>query len=280
MLLFSAFLLGGLLFLGNASGPAANGNGNRTGSPGANGTCSSCHSGGAFAPVVTIDVKNAQGTSVSTVEGDSTYTISVAIQATSGTPTTYGFQATVFSDSSSTSVGQLVNAPTGIQYNTVGVNLAEHSSPSANNTFTFSWKAPASISGNSTGSLTVYAYGNCLNGNGGTSGDAAAGDSYTLTLNPAPVAVKETELAATVELNVFPNPVVNTLNVRLNSQAAAQYNLSVYNNSGQALRQQSLQANEGDNQSAIEVADLPAGVYRLMIQDEAGRLMTRSFVKF
>ena len=114
---------------------------------------------------------------------------------------------------------------------------------------------PASISGNSGGNITVYAYGNCVDGTGGTSGDAAAGDSYTLTLNPVVSNVKETELAASVELNLFPNPVVNNLNVRLDSKETAQYNLSVYNNSGQTLRQQSLQANAGDNQLSIEVSE-------------------------
>lgn len=279
MLLFSAIVLGGILFTGNASGPALNGAGDKTGSPNSSGTCMTCHSGGTFAPVVTIDVQDSQGATVTAVEGDSTYSIIVNINATSGTPSRYGFQATIYDDSSNTTVGTLVNAPSGVRYNTVGIALAEHSTPSTGSSFTFNWRAPSALApGNSNNSITIYAYGNCVNFNGGTTGDAAAGDSYQLTLNPATVGVKQTELAAMVDLNLFPNPVVNELNVRLDSKEAAQYNLSVFNNAGQAVRQQSLQA--GDNQLSMDVSDLSAGVYRLMIQDEQGRRMTRNFVKF
>jgi hypothetical protein len=277
LLSFLILCAGTLLFWSNSGGAAASGNGNRTGSPGSTGTCATCHSGGSFAPVTTVDITDSQGNSVTTVMADSIYDISVSISAT-GTPSGYGFQAIIVDDADNESVGSLRTAGSGVQFTSIsGTNneVAEHSSTSANGTFTFSWQAPTTGSA----SFTIYAFGNAVNGNSGGTGDAASGDNITLDF-VAQTSSVESSLADEVELNLFPNPVVNQLNVKMTAENYADYSLRIFAANGQEIRSQQLQAVGGEQQIQLDVTDLSVGAYRVVLQDEEGRMLTKSFVKF
>lgn len=279
-LLFLLAICGGtLLFWSNSGGAAASGNGNRTGSPGA-GNCASCHSGGSFNPATTIDITDAQGNSVTTVMADSVYDITVTVSATSGTPTGYGFQAIIIDASDDESTGTLRTAGTGVQFISIsGTNneVAEHTATSASGSFSFSWQAPTTAGGSS---FEIYAYGNAVNGNSGTTGDAATGDNITLDFVAAQPSSLENQLQDEVAVTLFPNPVVNQLNVKMEAELEAAYSLRIFGTNGQEIRNQQVQAFNGENQFQIDVTDLSVGAYRVVLQDEDGRMMTKSFVKF
>lgn len=277
-LLFLLALCGGTLLLwSNSSGPAANGNGNRTGSPGAT-NCSACHSGGAFAPITTIDITDTQGNSVTTIMADSIYDITVTVSATSGTPN-YGFQAIIVDDDDDESVGSLRTAGTGVQFTSIsGTNneVAEHTTANSSGSFSFSWQAPTTASS----SFTIYAYGNAVDGTGGTTGDATAGDNITVDFVAAQPSSLANQLQEEVAVSLFPNPVVNQLNVKMEAEQEAAYSLRIFAANGQELRNQQIQASNGENQFQIDVTDLSVGAYRVVLQDEEGRMLTKSFVKF
>ena len=155
-----------------STGPAAEGLGDRTGSPigGSGSSCSNCHGGGAFSPTAQIELRDSNGMLVSgSIISGETYTITLNINAGSGSPSAYGFQLVVL-DSANQNIGTFSNQSSGTQISpSGGVNFWEHSTPSAIGTFTVDWTPPAAMT-----MVTIYARGNAVNLNGGTSGDEAS----------------------------------------------------------------------------------------------------------
>ena len=147
-----------------SGGVGAVSNQDRTGSPISSGTCANCHSGGSFGVNVTLDVFDpVSGSSVTSYVPGSSYEVTFTVN---GTAPGYGFQSTVL-NSSSTAGGSLSN-PSGGQIVTIGGNsYLEHQGGSVSGVFQATWTAPAAGSG----TITFYATGLGVNGNGGTSGD-------------------------------------------------------------------------------------------------------------
>lgn len=85
-------------------------------------------------------------------------------------------------------------------------------------TFTFNWTAPST----NIGPITFYTAGNCTNANGLTSGDFIYTTSQVV--NPIPTSINE--LSSSINLNVFPNPVVDQIHfsydLKNNAYASAQ----------------------------------------------------------
>lgn len=163
----------------NASGAALNGNGGRTGAPGDVGTCNACHSGGAFGTVeALITVEDMMGPVTEFIAGV-TYTVTVELTSSSGTPAGNGFQATVL-DSSNNFIGTFSNpsAGTGVA-SSGGRSYWEQTATSAANTFSVDWTAPAAM----VTTVTIYAAGAAVNGTGGTGGDSTSlGASFSASL--------------------------------------------------------------------------------------------------
>lgn len=76
---------------------------------------------------------------------------------------------------------------------------------------------------------------------------------------------------------LFPNPTRGALNLRFENAAEGTTVIVVRNQLGQALKQQ--QVPIGAVQTQLDVADLPAGLYFLEVQGEAGILETLRFTK-
>ena len=112
-----------------SNGAAAMGLGDRTGSPvgGASSSCANCHSGGAFAPTISIDVKDASMNSITSYVPGTTYTIEYTVAAGSGSPSGYGFQGVAL-NASNGAAGSLVSALTSnTQIVTIGgVDYLDH----------------------------------------------------------------------------------------------------------------------------------------------------------
>lgn len=175
-----ALLAGGLYLTSYSAGPTAS-VGDLTGSPLSGITCnaSGCHGGGeAYAPDTEIEVLGADGETVSSYTGGTTYTLRVSC-ATTGTPGGYGFQAVALRGADDTQAGVFGEAPEGFGVTPLGGrDYLEHRRRSPGAAVEIPWTAPAEPGD----SVRFYAIVNAVNGNGNSNGDYA--DAATLTLPP------------------------------------------------------------------------------------------------
>lgn len=168
VLLLSAFAL--IVLQSRSNGAAANGLGDRTGSPLSSSTCSACHSGGSFAPTFSITVRDANQNAVTSYTPGQNYTIEFNASAGSGSPSGYGMQAVAISPSAGNAqagtMGGTISSNTQVTPNN-NRSYVEHAGINSSGTFLVNWTAPAS----GFGTVTIHGVGLAVNGNGGTSGD-------------------------------------------------------------------------------------------------------------
>ncbi len=175
LLVFAGFYLSSY-----STGPANGGvDGTSSGLSGSR-QCSGCHNGGSFGTKTTFALLDAQGQAQASYRPGETYKLRVDI-ATATTPGGYGFQVLVI-DGQKASAGTYGTAPANAQVSTFGGrNYFEHRRRLTSGTIDIDWTAPAK----GTGALNVYAVGNAVNGNGGTSGDQPDEAIVTLTESTA-----------------------------------------------------------------------------------------------
>ena len=171
--------------MSNSGGRAAVANSGNTGAPGESTLCANCHGGGSYSPSMSLAVTDLGGSPVVAYTPGETYNLTVTITA-SGTPAGYGFQMTSL-QSSNSPAGSFSNPSSNAQISTIssGRTYVEHDGTSSSNTFTAQWTAPAT----NTGTVTMYANGNAVNGNGGTSGDAGTPAIQVTLTEAAPATV-------------------------------------------------------------------------------------------
>jgi hypothetical protein len=193
-----------IISLGNSAGAGLIQNRDFTGSPLSSGTCNNCHGGGNFSPVPVIEVLDG-GTPVTNYVPGQNYIVRLTINS-SNFPSGFGFQM-VSLDGSDNDGGEFGTAPSGTR--TVKVNnrtYFEHSQRQGVNQWDIPWIAPDL----GTGDVSMFAVGNAVNANGGTSGDVAATSFITL-LEDAGSATSSTFLSK--QINIFPVPVESILNI-------------------------------------------------------------------
>lgn len=264
--IFFALMVGAFLFLSNAGGRASSQSEGNTGAPNDNGngnrTCQTCHNNGAFAITPTLEITDAAGTVITdNFNPGETYNVKMTIDAT-GNPVGYGFQITSLNaaqGSDGTPVNTWANVGTNVQVATLGTGrqYAEQSALSSSNEFTMEWTAPAD------GTVTFYYGGNATNDNGNTNGDNAVMGSMSLDSNPDAI----NELERILALEIFPNPVSDVLNLRTNAQATNTYDFQLFDQNGRQVSTAKLMIPSGENIAPIEVANLPTGIYNLILSD-------------
>ncbi|MEL7222533.1 MAG: choice-of-anchor V domain-containing protein, partial [Bacteroidota bacterium] len=189
-----------------------------------------------------------------------TYTMRVTVNADAGAAV-YGFQAVALLDSEA-QAGDFTPG-TGTQVTTLsGLDYIEQSEASQANVFELEWTAPA----NSSGDVSFYAAGMAGNGNGSSGGDGSVFLTNPVVLGDGMVATQELPALAT-DLTVYPNPVENVLNVRLELAETTMASVRVYNQMGQQLQEYNESLNQGENQLLYDVSDLPTGQYVLEISN-------------
>lgn len=181
LLLFLAFFVViGIVITARSGGPAAVLGTGYTNAPGEI-NCSSCHGGGSYGTVLPAIEIFQQGTStpVTAYSPGTTYDMRVTVTHSAGSPSRFGFQMTALRLAGNQALANYSNLAANVHQTTIGNGrtYVEHSSPQLGNQFTFRWTAPAS----GTGNVRFYASGNCVNNDGGTSGDAAASAFLTIT---------------------------------------------------------------------------------------------------
>ena len=175
-LLAPLFVAGLAGLIASSIGVAEEQNRDRTGAPGSDPVCTSCHNSAGASVSAAFEVLDWNTEEVVTeyIPGQD-YIVRMVILGGDASAT-YGVQGTaVFADGSN--AGSFIGVSGNAQLEDVaGRHIVEHSSPSASNSFDATWTAPAAGSGNAEFYMSALA----TNGNGGTSGDTYAGATYTL----------------------------------------------------------------------------------------------------
>lgn len=268
---FFALAMGSYLFFSASSGPAVVQGADRTGSPIAAGFCGNngCHASGTFGAGLTITVSDGTNT-VTTYQPGETYTVAVSI-SDDGNASGYGFQAVAL-DGSNNNTGDFGTAPAGLHTAMVaGRNYIEHDATAGSGDFEFSWTAPAAGSGD----VTLYAAGIAANGTGSSSGDGAAMGNVMLTEMVSGLFSVET---LPVALDIFPNPVQETLNLAIKSDVNGTFDLNIFNIKGQLVQQNVIQLSVTNSYQQLNVDNLPKGNYFLQLTDGA-KMVSKKMIK-
>lgn len=274
---FFALMIGAFLFLSNAGGRASSQSEGNTGAPNDNTnnnrTCQTCHNNGNFGVTPELEVTDAAGTVITDnfIPG-ATYNVKMTVSATNN-PVGYGFQIVALNaaqGSDGAAVNTWANGSGNVQFATLGNGrqYAEQSELSSSNEFTMEWTAPAG------GTVTFYYAGNACNDNGNTNGDNAILGSMSLDADPNSL----NELEKSVALDIFPNPVNEVLNLRTNAQTTDTYDLQLFNQNGKQVSVERLMIPSGENVAPINVANLPTGVYSLILSDGKNQI-TKKMLK-
>lgn len=178
----------------------------RTGSPGET-ICSACHGGGSGTTVVNISAT--PSFSANKYIPGNTYTITVSV--INNAYNLFGFGCEVLNASNNTDAGNMTTALSGVQFLVAanGRKNATHTSPKSGTgtaSFQFVWTAPTTPD-----TVTIYAAGNAVNGNGSTLGDMA--NSASLTITPDVTGISNAEIKNT--MTVYPNPASGFININI-----------------------------------------------------------------
>ena len=258
-LVFFALLATAFLLVNNAAGPGNIQDKDRTGSPLSEGSCSApgCHSGGGFAPDVTIELLK-DGAAVDLYQPGTSYDLKVTITASTGTPSGYGFQAVAL-DVNNDDSGAWGTPPAGVQSLTLSNNRSyvEHSSTQAgDNFFEVEWTAPQA----GTGDVTFYAAGNAVNANNTSTGDAA-GISNLVVAEEGPDGINDGVNLS--DFTIFPNPVDDVLNFEITSRNSGDFEIQITDIHGKVVYGQNIELIQGQNKRNINVSNLGNGLYML-----------------
>lgn len=87
------------------------------------------------------------------------------------------------------------------------------------------------------------------------------------------------ELLADDELNIFPNPTQDFLNIELDNEMHGNLTLRIVNTLGQTVLQQYISKNQNEERWEINLSKLPIGNYQLMVSNRES-LIVKSITKF
>ncbi len=265
ILLLAAFMLA------FSNGPAGGEGGNgprmqdRSGSPFAHSqgaTCAACHNNGSFNPGLTIELLE-DGNAVAEYVPGQSYTLRYTVEANSGSPNKYGVQSVVLTNSDDSNAGTFGDAPSGTRVASIDDrSYFEHSTGSNDNTFEIEWTAPEE----ELGDITIFAAGVAANGNGTNGGDNGTAATLTVaqTINVSSLSGPE---LLPIDLNVFPNPVKDVLNLELNSSIQGVYQMDILDLGGKVLASRQLELNFEINRINEHVDHLSPGAYLVRITD-------------
>lgn len=232
------------------------------------GTSTTCHGPKSTATTVTITIKNG-----STVVTNNRYSpgtkYQITITGTNSTKTKFGYQ---FSSTKSggAQAGNVSAIPSGSKSATAsGLTVVEHNAPitgAPGLNVSFDWTAPAA----GTGSVTLSAAVNAVNGDNTSNGDAFNNVQITLTEGfPSSVATV-TEI---IKARVYPNPATDVLHVSMD-EVTGTYDILVYDMSGKVLVKQSTDGKE----VSINTSGFNKGLYFVQVWYRGIR-QTTPFVK-
>jgi PKD repeat protein len=107
--------------------------------------------------------------------------------------------------------------------------------------------------------------------------DSLCFDTYCDSISVFTVGQQELMLSES-QLQLYPNPVVNSATVQLNVPRSGTVTLSIYNTVGQLTYSEAVTVTNGNNNIQLNTSDLKAGVYLLEARADDTRVVTR-FIK-
>ncbi len=166
------------IFSANSNGVAHEQNKDRTGAPGSQNTCQSCHVNGNFGPQAAMFLIDEQGVVVNEYLPGRIYILQTVVTA-NGNPAGYGAHGTaVFADGSNAGTFNDQDNDDYIYLDNVsGRHIFEQNELSPANTFEVEWVAPET----GAGEVGFFVATIAANGNGQSSGDAFSGAQLTMT---------------------------------------------------------------------------------------------------
>lgn len=198
----------------------------RTGSPGETG-CNGCHGGGAGVTQVSISSNPAFITNNYTP--GQTYTIDVTV--TNGAFSKFGFGCEIL-NTANANAGNMTTALTGVAFANFGTrkNAIQNTPKSGvgSASFQFVWVAPLS------GTATIYAAGNAVNGTGSTSGDATGLTSMVLTPDLS-MGINEAQKTGISAFSIFPNPIQSEFKLSYVLSESGMFSASLFDLQGKHI---------------------------------------------
>lgn len=267
--LFLVGLLVYLALLGNRSGAPAG----RTGAPGES-TCgtSSCHNVTDNAGSATIGLSFGAG--AMTYTPGETHTIAISIDGAQNTGRN-GFEIVAL-DAQDANVGTWVLS--GDDKRTRSANNRDYVTQTNNGSGQSAWEIDWTAPETDAGKVTFYLAYNDANDNGGRTGD----DIYTATLEAEAALVSSVkDLGGVENISVFPNPVKDVLNLRLNLTQEMQLTGTLMNQAGQNVA--NLFKEKMTTGEAFKSVNIPTGLttgyYYLKLNDEFGGVKSIPIIK-
>jgi len=242
----------------------------KTGSPG-EATCANCHGGGAGITTVSINA-TPQFTNNQFLPGQ-TYTISIDV--TNASFSKFGFGCEIL-NSSNANAGTIQNAGTGVGFAFAGAKKnAIHTSPKSGTgtaNFTFEWTAPTS------GTATIYAAGNAVNGNSSDTGDKPGNTNQVLTAFGT--AIPDNSINH-VNFQLFPNPSAEAFTVQYELSLTSMVNITITDLNGKEIK---TIVNENQENGIHEIkgslpTEIANGIYLLKFSVNGNIAAQRMLVK-
>ncbi len=252
--LYAAFSM--FSFSGGFGSPA-------TGAPGENGTTcgqGGCHSAGQFDVELNLSMIDSNGESVEEFIAGETYTVALKVDHT-GLPSGYGFQMVCLTEDGDQPINNFSDLPDNVK-ETMRMNrqYVEHSSRLPVDSIPITWTAPAA----ETGSVTFYASGNAVNGNGTSSGDGANVGSFTFM----ELMDSSSEEISAPTIDIFPNPTTDYIYTETDKQISE---MTVLDMQGKIMTR--------TTKDKVDVSALANGQYILKIQTIDGQQHSKKIQK-
>lgn len=229
------------------------------GSPGES-TCTNCH--GAKNTATTTITTNIPATGYLP---NTTYTVDVTIAA--ATKTSFGFCFEALDSATNVKQGTLIAGTGSKTSGTTTKPCVTHNgtalSGTGTKTYSFSWKSPTTMA---TNVVKFYCAGLAANGNfSDDSGDWTA--LTTAIAQPASTnAIKQNTIVINA-VNTFPNPCTNVVNIAYSNNKSGIVTITMYDTKGVLVTTiYDGYTAVGDHLETIDVTNLQAGIYLLLVQ--------------
>ena len=267
--LFAGFAY--ITFSSNAAGPSGNLTGSNGGTQGCGGT--GCHSAAATPGLAINIVLDSAGTIVSRYVPGIAYRVRVTgINATTGVLPKFGFQMAAVSGTGAAAVqaGTFSSLPPGgalttysgiyVIGNNTSLSATGTGSTGSLDSFSVVWAAPVA----GTGAVKMNAVICAADGNGLETNDIW--NAVTATFNEEAPASAVADIKAGMEWVTYPNPVTNSLHLKLNNAGNENYTVNIFDINGRRITPFQLVIN-GNEVTTINTTNWQSGIYELVLEN-------------
>jgi hypothetical protein len=110
-----------------------------------------------------------------------------------------------------------------------------------------------------------------------SSGAYINGKGFEIKYSTSPVSIKEVENIN--DLSIYPNPTSDRLNIQFNTSTADDFDITIYNVTGQAVYKETLNRFLGSYHQELNTADFAQGVYLMQIKSSKGTITRKVVVQ-